>query len=282
MGEACGVWLSKTKKRYFPTLHHLEHNVNLMLTSRAPSKSLLAQTPTTMVGLCSHPTASHLVQASLTSPHASIIHKRKIFNLLAGHFAQLAISPSGSHLVDACWNAAQGMNNYWKGIAQELVAREADVRASLFGRIVWRNWAMDTFKTRRGDWVKLGKCEEGAGECYPGFTGTAPGSSLVLANEGVKKSAIQVRLPLNNYYYLCNSSIFPTQFYLHPTDAELRRCASVMLVSCVPEPQFGRSHPILPIPLTCSLNSFSQFLPWPSAHHANVHRYHIHMRHRLK
>lgn len=182
-----------------------------MLTSRAPLKSLLAQTPTTMVGLCSHPTASHLVQASLTSPHASIIHKRKIFNLLAGHFAQLAISPSGSHLVDACWDATQGMNNYRQGIAQELVARETDVRASLFGRIVWGNWAMDKFKTRRGHWVNLGKCEERAGERYPRPSGPALGSPLELANGNVKKSAIQVRLHLGNNYYLCNSSILPAQ-----------------------------------------------------------------------
>lgn len=165
-----------------------------MLTSRAPLKSLLAQTPTSMVSLSSHPITSHLVQASLTSPHASIINKRKIFNLLAGHFAQLAISPSGSHLVDACWNAAQGMNNYWQGIAQELAAGETDVRASPFGRIVWRNWAMDKFKTRRGDWVKLGKCDKSAWECNPRFTSTAPESPLALANGSVKKSAIQVRL----------------------------------------------------------------------------------------
>jgi len=84
------------------------------------------------------------------------------------------------------------MNNYRTGIAEELVAREADVRASLFGRTVWRNWAMDKFKTRRGDWVKLGK----AGEDYQGLAGTAPGPPpSPIANGGkgeVKKSAIQL------------------------------------------------------------------------------------------
>ncbi|KAF8436773.1 armadillo-type protein [Terfezia claveryi] len=157
--------------------------------------SLLAQTPDTVLHLATHPTASHVIQASLTSPHATVLHKRKLLNLLSGNFAQLAMSPSGSHLVDACWTVTQGMNNYRIGIAEELVRSEADVRASLFGRIVWRNWAMDKYKTRRGDWLRLGKGDEDAVSEHQGSAGIASTAGATnRSGEGSTKSAIQVRI----------------------------------------------------------------------------------------
>ncbi|RPB18952.1 ARM repeat-containing protein [Terfezia boudieri ATCC MYA-4762] len=155
--------------------------------------SLLAQTPDTVLHLATNPTASHVIQASLTSPHATVLHKRKLLNLLSGNFAQLAMSPSGSHLVDACWTVTQGMNNYRTGIAEELVRSEAVVRASLFGRIVWRNWAMDKYKTRRGDWLRLGKGDEDAVSEHQGSAGIVNTAGATNRSRGGStKSAIQL------------------------------------------------------------------------------------------
>jgi nucleolar protein 9 len=38
-------------------------------------------------------------------------------------------------------------------IATTLVSSESELRDSFTGRIVWRNWSLDLFKRRRGDWV---------------------------------------------------------------------------------------------------------------------------------
>ena len=190
--------------------------------------SLLAQTPDTVLHLSTHPTASHVIQASLTSPHATVLHKRKLLNLLSGNFAQLAMSPSGSHLVDACWTVTQGMNNYRTGVAEELVRSEADVRASLFGRIVWRNWAMDKYKTRRGDWLRLGKGDEDAISEHQGPSGTAnAGAANSSGGGGSTKSAIQVRICLCLRLQLAQlPPFFPAQLPAPQSAyAQIRRCA---------------------------------------------------------
>lgn len=67
------------------------------------------------------------------------------------------MSGNGSHIVDACWEATLTMNLNRKAIAEELVAKEAEIRPSFFGSRVWRNWKMDKFKTRRGEWMGMGK-----------------------------------------------------------------------------------------------------------------------------
>lgn len=126
------------------------------------------------------------------------------------------------------------MNNYRTGIAEELVRREVDVRASLFGRIVWRNWAMDKYKTRRGDWFRLGKGDEeeaaaaaAAGD-KQGTAGNAPAAGHIAGagaanggggGGGVMKSAIQVRLRLCLRF--CNDNAtqrgasFPALSHIH-------------------------------------------------------------------
>jgi len=139
------------------------------------------------------------------------------------------MSPSGSHLVDACWTVTQGMNNYRTGIAEELIRGEADVRASLFGRIVWRNWAMDKYKTRRGDWFRLGKGDEDAVSEHQGSAGTA-GAANSSGGGGSPKSAIQVRIRLCLCLQLAITAQLP--FFFSPlkypppqsTYAQIRRC----------------------------------------------------------
>lgn len=206
--------------------------------------SLLTQAPDTVLHLSTHPTASHVIQASLTSPHATVLHKRKLLNLLSGNFAQLAMSPSGSHLIDACWTITQGMNNYRTGIAEELVQSEADVRASLFGRIVWRNWAMDKYKTRRGDWFRLGKGGEDAVSEHQGSAGTS--KTVGVANgSGGGRSAIQVRIQLCLRLQLAAPLLFPRSIAPPQSAyAQIRRCTPPF---CFFLGFQKRSHPNFPI-----------------------------------
>ncbi|KAL7273820.1 Glutamate decarboxylase 2 [Rhizina undulata] len=120
-------------------------------------ESLLSQTPSTLAALSEHTLGSHVIQAAISSNQATIPSKRKILNLLKDSFARLALSSSGSHIVDACWPATQGMMNYKQGIAEELLRAERELREGFFGRAVWRNWSMDKYKTRRNEWFILAK-----------------------------------------------------------------------------------------------------------------------------
>ncbi|KAF2272471.1 ARM repeat-containing protein [Westerdykella ornata] len=100
------------------------------------------------------PIASRTLQAALTSPNASIIFRRKVIQQFYGHVGDLALDPAGSHVIDAVWHGTQGLAFIRERIAEELVENEAALRESFVGRAVWRNWQMDLYKRRRGDWIK--------------------------------------------------------------------------------------------------------------------------------
>lgn len=121
------------------------------------SDSLLAQNPDTLVALCKHPQASHVVQKVLNSPHATVPNRRKLLNLLRGRFVELALDTIASHIVDVCWDSPM---NYRQSIAEEMMRAEAEMRDSYSGRAVWRNWSMDKYKTRKQLWFAIGKEEE--------------------------------------------------------------------------------------------------------------------------
>jgi len=44
-------------------------------------------------------------------------------------------------------------------VALTLAQHEKELRDAFTGRIVWRNWAMDLFGRRRGEWVKKIRAE---------------------------------------------------------------------------------------------------------------------------
>ncbi|CUS09709.1 unnamed protein product [Tuber aestivum] len=119
------------------------------------SESILAQPPQTIAGLSQLPQASHLIQAYLQSPHTTTPNKRTLLNILKGSFVTLSLSPNGSHIVDACWPATQGIMYIKQAIASELLSGEASMRESFFGRVVWRNWSMDKYKRSRNQWFAI-------------------------------------------------------------------------------------------------------------------------------
>ncbi|PSN62519.1 putative rRNA processing protein Nop9 [Corynespora cassiicola Philippines] len=107
------------------------------------------------------PTASRTLQAALTSPHASVIFRRKVIQQFYGHVGELALDPSGSHVIDAVWQGTHGLAFIRERIAEELAENEASLRESFVGRAVWRNWQMDLYKRRRAEWVKKSRYTAG-------------------------------------------------------------------------------------------------------------------------
>jgi len=122
----------------------------------------LARLGTTLsVQVARDPTASRALQAALTSPHASVIFRRKMIQQFYGHVGELALDPAGSHVIDSIWQGTAGLAFIRERVAEELAENEASLRESFVGRAVWRNWQMDLYKRRRADWVKQSKWTAG-------------------------------------------------------------------------------------------------------------------------
>lgn len=115
--------------------------------------SLLRLGTTLSLNVARDPVASRTLQAALKSPNASVIFRRKIIQQFYGHIGELALDPAGSHVIDAVWQGTHGLAFIRERIAEELAENEAALRESFVGRAVWRNWHMDLYRRRRGDWV---------------------------------------------------------------------------------------------------------------------------------
>lgn len=141
---------------------HASLLVQAMLTVSGPLSqlvysSLLAQSPETIVQLAQEPTTSRVLQSALTSTSSTPQIRRQLTTRFQGHLATLALSPSGSHVVDALWPATKDIFFVKERMAQELERSEQTLRDSFVGRAVWRNWSMDLFKRRRGEWTRKAK-----------------------------------------------------------------------------------------------------------------------------
>ncbi|KAJ5095361.1 hypothetical protein NUU61_004717 [Penicillium alfredii] len=136
--------------------------VQAMLTVPGPLSelvysSLLAQTSDTILGLARESTTSRVLQQALTSSTSTPQIRRQLTTRFQGHLKELALDNSGSHVVDALWSATKDIFFVKERMAQELAQDEMVLRDSFVGRAVWRNWSMDLFKRRRGEWSARAK-----------------------------------------------------------------------------------------------------------------------------
>jgi nucleolar protein 9 len=106
-------------------------------------------------------TTSHVLQKALTSSTSTVQFRRQLIPRFSGHIKDLALDNSGSHVVDALWEATKDIVFVKERIAQELSENEYALRDSFVGRAVWRNWSMDLYKRRRGEWKMKAKIGEG-------------------------------------------------------------------------------------------------------------------------
>jgi nucleolar protein 9 len=123
--------------------------------------SLARLSPELSVQLARDPTASRTLQAALTAEHASVIFRRKMIQQFYGHVGELALDPAASRVIDAIWNGTHGLAFIRERVAEELAENENSLRESFVGRAVWRNWRMDLYKRKRGDWVKQSRYTAG-------------------------------------------------------------------------------------------------------------------------
>ncbi|KAJ5155618.1 Nucleolar protein 9 [Penicillium capsulatum] len=143
--------------------------------------SLLAQSPEVTLQLAREPTSSRVVQQALTLPTSSLQFRRQFTSRFQGHLVEMAQNTSGSRVVDALWSATKDIYFVKERMAQELAGSEMTLRDSFIGRAVWKNWSMDLYKRRRGEWAARAKGIERKADDEG--SGQRPKSKIQLARE---------------------------------------------------------------------------------------------------
>ncbi|KAH7370049.1 armadillo-type protein [Rhexocercosporidium sp. MPI-PUGE-AT-0058] len=166
--------------------------------------SLLSLPPQILLALSIYTTTSHIIQSALLPTISNTIpFRRKFINALlfppssenedetTPPTLTLALSPTGSHVLDALLSSTASPTSLTSSttsvplfslterIASILLSHESQLRESWTGRIVLRNWSLDLFKRRRGDWVK--KVKEASLEkmrALPSITSTSTESQI--------------------------------------------------------------------------------------------------------
>lgn len=106
--------------------------------------------------------ASRTLQSSLALPDQDLKFRRVMLQRFYGHMAELAIDKIASYVIDKFWVASTGLAYIREQIAIELLQHEEVLRGSYSGRVVWRNWNMDTYKTRRHAWISDARKHDGS------------------------------------------------------------------------------------------------------------------------
>lgn len=114
---------------------------------------LLEMDTATLVIVAKDRAASRMLQCSLACSDQTVIFRRVLIQRFFGHIADLATDVIGSRVIDEFWAASKGLTFIRERIAAELFKNEVRIRDSFSGRAIWRNWKMDMFKTKRGEWI---------------------------------------------------------------------------------------------------------------------------------
>ncbi|RDL32589.1 ARM repeat-containing protein [Venustampulla echinocandica] len=165
--------------------------------------SLLALSPSVLLTLAIYKPTSHILQSALQAAATPPTFRRKLLNALLFSTVSstseqeqeqaqdpaltLALSATGSHTLDAILLSTASTSSLFtltERVAQRLTTHESTLRDSFTGRIVWRNWFMDLFNRRRGDWVN--KIKTHAASLVP-QPSTSRSENTATKNEGAKQ-----------------------------------------------------------------------------------------------
>ncbi|RAO64466.1 uncharacterized protein BHQ10_000478 [Talaromyces amestolkiae] len=145
------------KVKASPVLLHKSLFVQKMLEapgalSELVYSGLLATSTDAIINMACNSVTSHVLQKALTASTSTIQFRRQFVPQFSSHMKQLALDTSGSHVVDTLWDATKDIYFVKERLAQELADSEHELRDSFIGRAVWKNWSMDLYKRRRGEW----------------------------------------------------------------------------------------------------------------------------------
>lgn len=123
------------------------------------ASSITETSPEILLSYSKSHAAVKVLESFLESTKTTVLQRKRVLNAFFGHFVELSCDATASRFVDLCWSATGQIKLYKDRIAQELLEQADEVRGNYYGRIVWRNWNMDLFKNKRGEWNHLIKQE---------------------------------------------------------------------------------------------------------------------------
>lgn len=123
---------------------------------------LMAMDTDMLIFIAKDRAASRTLQSSLALPDQDLKFRRVMLQRFYGHMTGLAVDTIASHVMDRFWTASTGLAFIREQIAIELLQHEEVLRGSFSGRVVWRNWNMDTYKTKRKAWIFDAREQDGS------------------------------------------------------------------------------------------------------------------------
>lgn len=128
-------------------------------------EALLDMDNETLLKFCKHGVFSHIVESILSMRDSlEMVDRKRILNkfLSAGpqNIVDLACNSTGSHVVDQLWMFTARLNMYKERIARAMFDRRDNVKSTLYGRMVWKNWNMELYCRKFNDWKWLVKEQE--------------------------------------------------------------------------------------------------------------------------
>lgn len=120
-------------------------------------ESLLALDEKTLIQMAQDSASSRVIQTALAPTDNNAQFRRQFVPQFYPHIATLAQNLTGSYVADALWSGTDGLHFMKEKLARELAANETSLRESPFGRNVWKNWAMDSYYRRPGEWRAMAK-----------------------------------------------------------------------------------------------------------------------------
>jgi nucleolar protein 9 len=123
--------------------------------------SVISLETATLINMAQDHVVSRTLQQACTSKNASMIQRRKLVQRFYGNFGDMSLDKSASRVVDCIWEGTHGLAFIRERIAEELFENEAALRDSPSGRAVWKNWKMDLYKRKRGEWVTQSRNKAG-------------------------------------------------------------------------------------------------------------------------
>lgn len=167
--------------------------------------SLLCLPQPTLLALALYTPTSHIIQAAL-NPVTPTLFRRKFINTLLFSTEPetpeldptliLALSTTGSHTLDALLKSTASTAPLFilcERVALTLCNHEVALRENFTGRIIWRNYHLDLFKRRRGEWVNTVKALGAA--AYPS---EEPAKNAETAEATPSTNALQKNKKKNN------------------------------------------------------------------------------------
>jgi nucleolar protein 9 len=204
---------SSTSKppRTEPSTLHGSLLAQTMLSIPGPSttliqESVLALPPPTLLQLACTTSTSHILQSALKTTASNLSFRRKLINhflpstssqetaepsTASGTDTQtqnpilaLALSKSGSHVLDAFYSGTAGLMMLKERICSILLSHETQLREDFVGRVVLRNWMVELFGRRRGEWVRRVRAGEDVATGTSAKTGDEKGAVVGVDEKG--------------------------------------------------------------------------------------------------